>query len=346
MIKRPRARLTNPPQNYFVSEKRGISFVHTGCTLLDLALGGGYPLGRITNIVGDKSTAKTALATEALINFIQVHPKGAARYCESEAAYDRDYAAAMGLPVALVDFGDGSKPIVTVEDFSRDFDSFLDQQKASKKPGIYVLDSLDALSDEAEMEREVGAASYGTAKAKQLSEFFRKSARKQEQAQVLLLVISQVRDNIGALYGDKQKRSGGRALDFYASQVIYLAHLKTVKKTIDKVERAIGIDVRAKIKKNKVGLPFRECDFTFSFGFGIDDAAASILWLSEIGRTKDAGFNVTDTKSYIRELSKLSSGEYREECSRLGKVVKQVWAEVETKFLPTRLKYPNEVTSD
>lgn len=339
MAKRERAKLTVPKSSYFVGDKRSINFVSSGCTLLDCTLGGGYPLGRITNIVGDKSTAKTALATEALINFIAAYPKGAARYCESEAAYDRDYAAAMGLPVELVDFGDGSKPIVTVEDFSRDFDLFLDQQRASKKPGIYVLDSLDALSDEAEMEREVGQASYGTAKAKQLSEFFRKSARKQEEAKVLLLVISQVRDNIGALYGDKQKRSGGHALDFYASQVMWLAHIKTLKRTINKVERPYAVEIRAKIKKNKVGLPFRECDFQFIFGYGVEDLGASVRWLQEVGRLAEADIKASEVKGYLHALAEMSASDYRAEQEAVAKVVKQVWAEIETTFLPKRSKY-------
>jgi len=339
MVKRERAKLIVPKSSYFVSDKTSIKFVASGCTLLDCTLGGGYPLGRITNIVGDKSTAKTALATEALTNFIRTYPKGAARYCESEAAFDRSYAAAMGLPIDLVDFGDGSRPIITVEDFSRDFGGFLDQQKAAKKPGIYVLDSLDALSDEAEMEREVGAASYGTAKAKQLSEFFRKTARKQEQAQVLLLVISQVRDNIGALYGDKQKRSGGHALDFYSSQVMWLAHINTLKKTINKVERPYGVEIRAKIKKNKVGLPFRECDFRFVFGYGVEDLVASIQFLQSVGRIGEANIKAGEVKDYLKELDRMSPVDYQTEQAAVGAVVKRVWAEIETTFLPKRSKY-------
>jgi len=339
MAKRARAKLAVPKSSYFVGDKRSISFVPSGCTLLDCTLGGGYPLGRITNIVGDKSTAKTALATEAMINFMHAHTKGGVRYCESEAAFDRDYAAAMGLPIALVDFGDGSSPIITVEDFVRDFDRFLVQRIAAKKPGIYVLDSLDALSDEAEMEREVGEASYGMAKAKQLSEFFRKTARKQEQAQVLLLVISQVRDNIGALYGDKQKRSGGRALDFYSSQVVWLAHIKTLKRTINKVERPYAVEIRAKIKKNKVGLPFRECDFSFVFGYGVEDLGVSIKWLQSVGRLGEANIKASEVKEYLRDASGLTLDEYNREQQQVAGVVKRVWAEIETTFLPKRSKY-------
>ena len=84
--------------------KKGYSFVSSGCTLLNCALGGGFPLGQIVNIVGNKSTAKTALATEALINFISAYPDGVPAYRDTESAFDQPYAEAMGLPLEKVRF--------------------------------------------------------------------------------------------------------------------------------------------------------------------------------------------------------------------------------------------------
>lgn len=319
---------------YFVGAKPNLQFVPTGCALLDCALGGGWALGRVANIVGDRSTAKTGLATEAMINFLRTYPDGTAAYRESEAAFDRSYAAAMGLPINEISFGDEEKPLQTIEDFYHDLNKFLDDRVKAKKPGIYVLDSLDALSDEAEMKREFGEATYGANKAKALSEFFRKSARKIEQAQVLLMIVSQVRDNIGAMFGDKHKRSGGRALDFYASQVLWLAHIKTLDKTIAKVKRPYGITVRAKVKKNKVGLPFRECDFDFLFGYGIDDVGASLDWLTKVGRMSDSEAGERLDKIEITEGSDRLALEYN-----LRLLVGAAWQEIETTFLPRRAKY-------
>ncbi len=75
--------------NYLAGDKPNLSFINTGCTILDCALGGGLPLGRIANIVGDKSTAKTALATEVIINFVRAYPHGKAAYRDAEWAFDR-----------------------------------------------------------------------------------------------------------------------------------------------------------------------------------------------------------------------------------------------------------------
>jgi protein RecA len=337
--KRQRPALNKPALSYFVSEKPGIKFITSGCAILDCVLGGGWALGRIANIVGDSSTAKTALATEALTNFTLRYPKGAAAYREIEAAYDLAYAEAMGLPIKKIDFGYPDKPIVTVEAFAKDLNKFIDERLKAKQPGIYVLDSLDALSDEAEMEREVGAASYGMAKAKGLSEFLRKTARRIEQSEVLVLIISQTRENIGVTFGEKNRRSGGKALQFYCSQVLWLAAIEQLKKTINKVERQYGTVIMAHCKKNKVGLAFRRCTFDFKFGFGIEDLGASVEWLKSVGRSKESGLEDDEVKSYLAGIRDMSKEEYDVERSTMAKAVTKVWAEIETEFLPTRRKY-------
>ena len=315
---------------YFLpsSEKE---FISTGCAKLDCDLGGGYVLGRIANIVGDKSTAKTAMATEAVINFLHAYPDGAAFYRETEAAFDIDYAKGIGLPLSKVDFGDPEKPVVTVEDFARDLGAFVGKRLSSKTPGIYILDSLDALSDEAELARDISEGSYGTKKAAKMSELFRTVARKLERTRVLLVVVSQVRDRIGVMFGDKHTRSGGRALDFYSSQIIWLSKLKDLKRTVKGMERSYGVIVRAKIKKNKVGVPGRETDFEFHFGFGIEDFLTSLNWLEQVKRLPER----------YKELdyTNMTDAEYREVTMGINEVVKKVWTEIEQDFLPKRSKY-------
>lgn len=337
MAKRARVQVSKPKNSYFTDEKANIKFVSTGCTLLDCALGGGLALGRTANVVGDKSTAKTGTATEVMINFSIQFPKARIAYRETEAAWDDGYAEAMGLPIERIDFGNREDPIITVEDFHNDFEAFCDAQKG--EPGLYVLDSFDALSDDAEMARDIDKPSFGAAKAKKMSEMFRKITRKQEKANVLLLIVSQVRDNIGAMFGEKHKRSGGKALDFYASQVFWLAHIKILKRTINKVERPYGIEILAKVKKNKVSMPFREAQFTFEFAFGINDLLASVTWLNEVDRLDVVDLKKGEFKEYVKGVSNMSTDEYRFERVRSATAVKQVWSEIEHTFLPKRQKY-------
>jgi hypothetical protein len=210
-------------------------------------------------------------------------------------------------------------------------------------PCLYVVDSLDSLSDTKEMARKDDEDSFGAAKAKKISEGFRKIIRRIEEKQVLLVVISQLRDNIGAMYGAKTKRSGGRALDFYASHILWLAEIGKSKKTINGVERVVGINVKATCKKNKVGMAYRECAFTLVFGYGIDDVSANVEWLLTVagGAAVLESLRLT-AKGYKAALSRLrdqgaeAMAPVREQ---LNTAVVQAWRDVEVEFLPKAGKY-------
>lgn len=293
---------------YFSSPKKNYQFISSGSTVLDCVLGGGWALGHIANIVGDKSTGKTLLAMEAIANFFLAYDDGWVRYVQAEgAAFDEDYANALGIPMDRVEI---KNEIDTVEAVFDDLTAL-----NSKHPGLYIVDSLDALSDEAEMGRGIRDGSYGAAKAKKLSELFRRLVRKLGRQKICVIIVSQVRDNIGVTFGEKHGRSGGKGLDFYCSQILWLAHIKTLKRTITKVERPIGITVRARCKKNKIGLPFRQCDFDIRFGYGIDDVGSASEFLNSVGRL------VPKTPEALREA-----------------VIRE-WFVIEKKFLPEKRKY-------
>lgn len=323
---------------YFADpDAKNVDFIPSGSALLDCVLGGGWAIGRMANVIGDKSTGKTLLAMEAMANFIEVYPDGVPIYAEIESAFDPQYAAALGIPVDKIHFKSG---IFTVEDWFRDLDDILDQIDNSKDdnppPVLYVLDSLDALSDEAELNEDVGKGTYGTAKAKLLSKLFRQLNQRLASRRFCVLIVSQVRDNITATFGRKTTRSGGRAMDFYASQVLYLAHIKTHKKTKQKVERPVGVRIRAKCDKNKVGLPFRECEFDINFGYGVDDLKANVEWLKEV----EALDRLTNESAerYLKSLEKLEDDQYFEEVQRVQQLVTDMWKEIELRFVPGRRK--------
>jgi recombination protein RecA len=301
--------------NYFAAPAKGVQFCHSGCVTLNCTLGGGWAEERVINIVGDKSSGKTLLCIEASANFALAHPKAKIYYREAESAFDREYARALGMPIDRIDFNEPGD-MNTVEDFYNDL---LDVCRASRsQPALYILDSLDALSDEAELARAIDAKSYGT-KAKKMSELFRRLIRELKNSKVTLIIVSQVRDKIGILFGDKVGRTGGKALDFYASQVLYLSHLKTIIKKVGvgkKLKRVTGIRIRARLKKSKVGLPLRECEFVLKFGWGIDDENASADFLASIGIKKPP----TDKTA-------------------LDQLVIAKWYEIERSLLPTRKKY-------
>lgn len=333
---------------YFSVPASGIEFIPSGAVILDCAVagasaGGAWPLGRIVNVVGDKSTGKTLLAIEACANFAAKFPKGKIYYREAESAFDQAYAGALGMPLKRVDFGSKDAKGVrrtfdTIEDVFEDLTRILDSDPNTES--LYIIDSLDALSDREEMKRKIDEGSYALGKQKLLGQLFRRLVRKLEASRICVLIISQIRDNIGVTFGEKSKRVGGKSMDFYCSQVVWLYHKETIKKTINKIERVVGVRIRARVKKNKMALPFRECEFEIQFGFGIDDLAASLEWLIEVGRA-DTLFAGAKPATFLKAVEALSQDEYRSTVADVGTVVREAWAEIETTFLPTRKKYGN-----
>lgn len=324
--------------NYFVNQNSPLDFVNSGAAVLNMVLGGGWPLSRIANIVGDESTGKTLLAIEALANFHRKFPKGRMFYRESEAAFDEQYAEALGMPVEHIEFINPDK-FVTVEDFYADLTECIDYCGRKGEPGFYVVDSLDALTSEDERERKFDEASFETKKAKQMGKLFRMCSSAVGRVNMCLVIISQTRDKIGITFGGPQKtRSGGRALDFYASQVLWLSHRDKVSETKDKIKRVTGIHVRAQMRKSKIALPYRECDFTIRFGQGIDSVSSSLDWLESVRRLEDV-IDVT-RQTYENRLDKMTDADYWTETARVDAEVVRIWREVEGRFMEaTRRKY-------
>jgi RecA/RadA recombinase len=98
------------------------------------------------------------------------------------------------MPIERVDFG--RERLDTVEDM---FDDLSDTVKR-KGRCLYILDSLDALSDREEMARDMDKGNYGTKKAKNMSEMFRRITGTLHDAKLPLMIVSQIRDNIGATF--------------------------------------------------------------------------------------------------------------------------------------------------
>jgi len=196
------------------------------------------------------------------------------RYAEAEAAFDVGYGQTMGFPVGL----EPVNGIETVEQWYDDVHSFV-QSVDNRYPSLYILDSLDALSDAAEMEREIDKGSYGASKARKLSEMFRRTVKSLERSNTTLMIVSQIRDKMNVSFGETKTRSGGRALDFYASIILWLAEIEKVKRTVLGADRVVGIWVKALTKKNKCYAAFRQADIAIMFGYGMHDGQTLLDWL-------------------------------------------------------------------
>jgi recombination protein RecA len=337
----PRATLTKPVEVEEDAYESSVRKISSGSYLLDLVLGGGWAVGRIVNIVGDRSSGKTLLAIEACANFdiaIGKGNSGAIRYAEAEAAFDQNYAKSIGMPPS-VKFTD--PPLETVEGLFADLTAYCSASiKAKRQLGLYVLDSLDALSDEAEMDRDIDKGSYGSAKAKKMSELFRRLNGEIERSHTTMFVISQIRDKLNVTFGETKTRSGGKALDFYATQIIWLAEVGKIKRTVLGLERVIGVKVLVRCKKNKVGAAHRECTLFVYYNYGVDDEESMIDFLRA---NPKAGVSSAELDTIRSQLSSARKTQDRATLKVIKRNLRQFvgdhWYRIEDALAPPMGKY-------
>jgi RecA/RadA recombinase len=95
-----------------------------------------------------------------------------------------------------------------------------------------------------------------------------------------LVIISQVRAKIGATFGRKQTRTGGKALDFYTHQVAWIKEVEKLRKTKRGRKRVYGIKSEVFVDRSKVAKPFRDSQFVILYDYGLDDinSMADFLW--------------------------------------------------------------------
>jgi recombination protein RecA len=335
------------PEPEMPSRAFEVEFFTSGATLLDLALGGGWAHGRVVNVVGDRSTGKTLIAIEAAAGFIRTIKGGHVRYLEAESAFSKDYARRIGLNPDRYYL---KQDIDVVEGFYEDLEETItkSQGKAKKvqgtenkfyypdaKPLLYIIDSIDALSTEAEFTRDIHKEDVIASKARELSKIFRKVVRRMNVSDTTLLIVSQVRANIGAQFGGKTK-STGNAINFYNSQEMWLFEEKKIEKTYRGQKRALGLEVRARNKKNKVGAPYREAPLEIIFEYGIDDEISNLRWLKSAQVSDIEGVKLEELEGHIRSLRDDRNFAELKPLSALIKTETQkLWAEIEERMAPT-----------
>lgn len=345
-----------PPRDTKLHRRDGLS---TGSTLLNLACTDnpyiGFVKGKYYLLVGDSTSGKTFLAMTCFAEACISNPFKRYRliYDNSEDGMLMDVERLFGKAVARrlepPRKDKKGRPIYsyTVEDFYYHLDDAVEKGV----PFIYVLDSMDGLTSEQEVDKFAkhkavargrgrkgdDAGSYGAEKAKMNSEGLRKMMGKLRDTGSILIILSQTRDNIGFGF-EKQSRSGGRALRFYATVEVWSKVTGQIRKVVKGKARPIGVHVGLKLKKNRITgkTPSVETDIYPSYG--IDDIGTCVDYLVDEGwwmkrkQSIEAGeFDFTATRAKLIERIEEESWE-----QELRSIVGKCWREIEEASVPSR----------
>ncbi|MEO6109654.1 MAG: recombinase RecA [Candidatus Saccharimonadales bacterium] len=269
-----------------------IELVSSGALSLDLALGGGYPRGRILEIYGPESSGKTTLTLHAIA---EIQKKGGtAAFIDAEHALDPSYARKLGV--------DTDNLLVSQPDNGEQALEIAETLVRSNAVDLVVVDSVAALVPQAEIEGEMGDSHMGL-QARLMSQALRKLTGIINKSNTTVIFINQIRMKIGVMFGNPETTTGGNALKFYASVRLDIRRTGQIKSG----EEIIGNRTKVKVVKNKIAPPFRVAEFDIMYNEGISKTGdvLDLAVLHGIVGKSGAWFDYADAKiGQGREASK------------------------------------------
>ena len=285
-----------------------IELIKSGSLSLDLALGGGYPKGRIIEIYGPESSGKTTLALHAIAE-VQKNG-GQAAFIDAEHALDPSYAEKIGVQIdnLLISQPDnGEQALEICETLVR-----------SNAVDLIVVDSVAALTPKAEIDGDMGDAQMGL-QARLMSQAMRKLTAIISKSKATVIFINQIRMKLGVMFGNPETTTGGNALMFYASVRVDIRRIGQIKNGED----IIGNRTKIKVVKNKIAAPFRTAEFDIMYNEGI----------SKTGDVLDLAvqYGVLDKAGAFLKYNGETIGQGREAVKRLFKENPELFAEIEEK---------------
>jgi len=248
---------------------RGV--LSTQCPTIDAAIGrGGVPLGRLTIIHGPESSGKTTLALHLVAECQR--RGGVALYIDKEYKLDPDYAQAIGVDTKSLVISQPAylEKVFEICEAACNMAGRHREATGERVPILIILDSMNAAISKEMFQDGWDDQSMGSV-ARVYSQKLPKLMALISKEDVALVFISQVREKIGILYGNKETTAGGRAPKFYASLVMEVRRTGSIK---EEKEDATGNKCEVYVGKNQIAPPFKRAAFDVVYGLGIDYTAA------------------------------------------------------------------------
>ena len=288
--------------------KMDVELLPSGSLSLDLALGGGYPKGRIIEIYGPESSGKTTLTLHAIAEIQK--QGGQAAFIDAEHALDPAYAKRIGVDTANL--------LISQPDNGEQALEICETLVRSNAVDLIVVDSVAALVTQAEIDGDMGDTQMGL-QARLMSQAMRKLTGIISKSKATVIFINQIRMKIGVMFGNPETTTGGNALKFYASVRLDIRRIGQIKEG----DNVTGNRTKVKVVKNKIAAPFRTAEFDIMYNEGI----------SKTGDVLDLAvqFGIIDKAGAFLKYNGETIGQGREAVKKIFKEKPEFMAEIEAK---------------
>ena len=229
----------------------------TGILSYDLMLGGGWPVNQWSEIIGEESSGKTALAFKTIAANQRLNPDFTVLWVAAEE-FVPEYAESIGV--------DLDRLWIVETNIMEHAYNLVIEVMGNRAADMIVIDSLPALVPDDESEKTMEEFTVGLG-ARLTSKFFRKSSEAQKRSLVQEernctgLMINQWRQKIGVMWGDPRTTPGGLAKNFAYFTRVEVKRDEWIK---DKDE-VVGQSIKARTLKNKTYRPNQSAIIDFYF---------------------------------------------------------------------------------
>lgn len=244
----PRIPFTSPRMNY--------------CTF------GGLPIGKLIEFSGAEHSGKTTTALDIIANYQEMEDARKVLYIDAENTLDVEWARKLGVRVEEIIMVNPT--VQSAEDI---FQFILDAIE-SDEIGLWVLDSLPALSTQQELDKDMTEKTYAGISGP-LTTFSRKAEKLMNQHNCTGIGINQIREDLNAGYAGATKTPGGKAWKHFCSVRLEFQKGKYIDENGNELnmraEKPAGNYVLMNMIKNKSCPPTRRVGFyTLMYADGID----------------------------------------------------------------------------
>lgn len=222
----------------------------TGVEVLDEALGGGFPVGRVIELYGPPSGGKSLIS---MLTIAQAQKEGkTCIYFDVEDSFNDTFAKSLGVDtekLVIAQLGIGEKIMDLI------------CKLLEAQPDLIVVDSVAAMVAQDVVDESL-EKQYMALKARLMSKGLAKiTALNRKTA---FIFINQTIATM-AMYGPKTTTPGGNALKFYASLRLEIKNTELLHEEDKKTKPIIGQTVTFRVTKNKTAPPFKTNAFRFIY---------------------------------------------------------------------------------